>query len=77
MRRWPWSSRRGRNGGNQPLYALNWTRLSCHRFAANEPALLRSLWLEIDVLTAAEGEFASACRQFVASQMAERGLTRP
>ena len=27
--------------------------------------------------TAAEGEFASACRQFLKSQMAERGLSRP
>ena len=35
MRRWLWSSRRGRNGDNRPLYALNWTRLSCHRFVAN------------------------------------------
>ena len=35
VRWWPWSSRRGRNGDNRPLYALNWTRLSCHRFAAN------------------------------------------
>ena len=39
MRRWPWSSRRGRNGDNRPLYALNWTRLSCHRFVANRVRL--------------------------------------
>ena len=42
VRRWPWSSRRGRNGGNRPLYALNWTRLSCHRFAANRVRCLCS-----------------------------------
>ena len=45
--------------------------------AASEPGLLQSLWLEIDAVTAAEGEFASACRQFTESQMAERGLTKP
>ena len=39
VRRWPWSSRRGRNGDNRPLYALNWTRLSCHRFMANRVRL--------------------------------------
>ena len=44
---------------------------------ASQPAMLRSLWLEIDAVTAAEGEFASACRQFLESQMAERGLTKP
>ena len=65
------------------LFARSEVLMNLHRLlglverAASEPALLRSLWLEIDVLTAAEGEFASACRQFVASQMAERGLTRP
>ena len=42
VRRWPWSSRRGRNGDNWPLYALNWTRLSCHRFAANRVRCLCS-----------------------------------
>ena len=36
---WPWSSRRGRSGDNRPLYALNWTRLSCHRFVANRVRL--------------------------------------
>ena len=45
--------------------------------AANEPAPLRALWLDIDKVTAAAGEFASACRYFLAWQMAERGLTRP
>ena len=35
VRRWLWSSRRGQSGDNRPLYALNWTRLSCHRFVAN------------------------------------------
>ena len=44
--------------------------------AASVPAALRSLWLEIDAMTAATGEFASACRQFLAAQMTERGLTR-
>ena len=39
MRRWPWSSRRGRSGDNRPLYALNGTRLSCHRFVANRVRL--------------------------------------
>lgn len=45
--------------------------------ARDEPDVLRSLWLEIDVVTAAAGEFASACRHFLASQLAERGLNRP
>ena len=45
--------------------------------AASEADVLQSLWLEIDAVTAAEGEFASACRQFLKLQMAERGLTRP
>ena len=44
--------------------------------ASGEPAVLRSLWLEVGAMTAAEGEFASACRQFVAAQMAQRGLAR-
>ena len=39
VRRWLWSSRRGRSGDNRPLYALNWTRLSCHRFVANRVRL--------------------------------------
>ena len=65
------------------LFARGEALTSVHRLldlverAAYEPALLRPLWLEIDVVTAAKGEFASACRQFLASQMAERGLTRP
>jgi 5-methylcytosine-specific restriction endonuclease McrA len=45
--------------------------------AANQPAALRALWLDIDAITAAAGEFASACRQFLTAQMAERGLARP
>ena len=45
--------------------------------AAEEPWLLISLWLEIDVVTAAQGEYASACRQFLTAQMKERGLVRP
>ena len=44
--------------------------------AASEPDVLMSLWLAIDAVTAAEGEFASACRQFLPWRMAERGLTR-
>ena len=32
-------ARRGRSGDNRPLYALNWTRLSCHRFVANRVRL--------------------------------------
>ena len=65
------------------LFARSEALMSLHRLlglverAASQPALLRSLWLDIDVVTAAQGEFASACRQFLASQMAERGLTRP
>ena len=43
----------------------------------SKPDVLRSLWLDIDVMTAAAGEFASACRHFLGSQMAERGLTKP
>ena len=45
--------------------------------AVNEPALLQALWIDIDKFTAAEGEFASTCRQFLTLQIAERGLTRP
>ena len=45
--------------------------------AANEQAPLRVLWLDIDKMTAAAGEFASACRQFLAWQIAQRGLTKP
>ena len=45
--------------------------------AGSEPDVLRALWLDIDVMTAAAGEFASACRHFLESQMAERSLTRP
>ena len=45
--------------------------------ASSEPDVLRSLWLDIDVVTAAAGEFASACRHFLASQIAERDLAKP
>ena len=45
--------------------------------SATEPAALQALWLNIDKMTSAAGEFASACRQFLASQIAERCLTRP
>ncbi len=44
---------------------------------ANEPATHIPLWLDIDETTDAAGKFASACRQFLAAQMAERSLTRP
>ena len=39
VRRWLWSLRRGRSGEDRLLYALNWTRLSCHRFVANRVRL--------------------------------------
>ena len=45
--------------------------------AASDPALQRSLWLDIDASASADGEFVSACRQFLAAQMVERGLSRP
>ena len=45
--------------------------------AASEPDVQHSLWLDIDSLTASDGEFASACRYFLGAQIAERGLTRP
>ena len=57
----------------QRLYSL----LDVVERAASEPDVLQSLWLEIDGVTASKGEFASACRQFLKSQMEERGLTRP
>ena len=44
--------------------------------ASREPAALRELWFDIDRHIAADGEFASACRQFLAFQMAERGIVR-
>ena len=45
--------------------------------AADEPAAVRSLWIDIDQVTAESGEFASACRHFLAWQMEVRGLARP
>ena len=45
--------------------------------AANEPATRLALWLNVEEMTTAAGEFTSACRQFLAAEMAERGLTRP
>ena len=65
------------------LFARGEALTSLHRLldllerAVAEPDVLQSLWIDIDAVTAAEGEFASACRQFLASQMAERGLTKP
>ena len=44
---------------------------------ASQPAARLALWLHIDDMTAASGEFAAACRQFIKVQMEERGLTRP
>ena len=44
---------------------------------ASQPAARHALWLHIDDMTAASGEFASACRQFLKVQMKERGLARP
>ena len=64
------------------LFSRSETLMNLHRLlgllerAASEPALLRSLWLNIDMVTSAQGEFASACRQFLESQMSERGLTK-
>ena len=45
--------------------------------AASQPDVLRVLRLEIEVMTASGGEFASACRHFLAAQITERGLTKP
>ena len=45
--------------------------------AASELDLLHALWLDIEVMTNSKGEFASACRHFLAAQVAERGLTKP
>ena len=45
--------------------------------AAREPAVLVSLWLDIDKTTEAKEEFASARRYFLEFEMEKRGLTRP
>ena len=45
--------------------------------ASSEPDVLHSLWLDIDAVTSAAGAFASACRYFLASQIAERELKKP
>ncbi len=34
---WPWHS--GSSGSRRESYALNWTRLSCHKFVANQARL--------------------------------------
>ena len=52
-------------------------RLDVVERAANEPAARVALWLDIDDMTAAAGEFTSACRQFLVAETAERGLVRP
>lgn len=44
--------------------------------AAGQSELIESLWIEIDRLLGEKEEFASACRQFVAWQITERGLAR-
>ena len=45
--------------------------------AAKEPATRVALWIDIDNMTAADGQFASACRQLLTTQLADRGMTRP
>ena len=45
--------------------------------ACNEPAVVRAMWFEIDSLTAADGEYASACRQFLKWQLQERSIAKP
>ena len=45
--------------------------------AADEPALRIALWLHIDTMTDAAGQFASACRYFLAAQLSDRGIRRP
>ena len=44
--------------------------------ATGQSELIESLWIEIDRLLGEKQEFASACRQFVAWQIVERGLAR-
>ena len=44
--------------------------------AVDEPAVVNELWLDIDSLTAAEGQFASACRQDLECQLETRGIAR-
>ena len=56
------------------LSRLDWLLDIVERLGT-EPAALRALWLDIDEMTTDAGEFASACRQFLASQMAERGIS--
>ena len=45
--------------------------------AVDERAARIELWVDIDAMTAPAGEFASACRQFLATQTQQRGITRP
>ena len=45
--------------------------------ACNEPAMVRAMWFDIDSLTAADGEYESACRQFLKWQLQERGIAKP
>lgn len=44
--------------------------------AVAEPAVVNELWLDIDSLTTASGEFASACRQDLECQLETRGIAR-
>ena len=44
---------------------------------ANMRDLVDQLWCDVERLTAAEGQFASACRQVLEQQLEKRGLARP
>ena len=44
---------------------------------ANMRDLVNQLWCDVERLTAAEGEFASACRQILEQQLEERGIAKP
>ncbi|MXZ25090.1 MAG: hypothetical protein F4Y80_09550 [Caldilineaceae bacterium SB0665_bin_21] len=44
---------------------------------ANMRDLVDQLWCDVERLTAAEGQFASACRQILEQQLEKRGLARP
>lgn len=45
--------------------------------AVGEPDVLVALWVEIEKTTSVAEEFASACRHFLASQIAERRISAP
>lgn len=44
---------------------------------ANMRELVDQLWCDVERLTAAEGEFASACRQILEQQLVKRGIAKP